>query len=57
MKPGRPPLDLDDPSAKITLTLPSKQLDDLCVQAKQERRTLAEHMRALLKAGALKKDT
>jgi len=55
--PGRPPLDLDDPSVKLTLTLPSKQLDDLCVQAKKERRTLAEHMRALLKAGVLKKDT
>lgn len=52
--PGRPPLDLDDPSVKLTLTLPSKQLDDLCVQAKQARRTIHEYLRELLKAGLLK---
>jgi hypothetical protein len=52
--PGRPPLDLDDPSVKLTLTLPSKQLDNLCVQAKRERLTLAEYMRVLVKAGVLK---
>jgi hypothetical protein len=52
--PGRPPIDVDDPSVKLTLTLPSKQLDDLCVQAKQQRRTLAEYMRDLVTAGLLK---
>ena len=54
MKPGRPPLDASDPSAKITLTLPSKQLDDLCVQAKKARVPLRDYMRSLLKSGALK---
>ena len=52
--PGRPPLDLDDPSVKLTLTITSKHLDALCVEAKQHRQTLAEYMRALIKAGQLK---
>lgn len=51
--PGRPPLDASDPSVKLTLTLPSKQLDDLCVQAKAHRRTLADYMRDLIKRGQL----
>jgi hypothetical protein len=54
MKPGRPPLDHDDPSVKLTLTLPSKQLDQICAQAKLERMPLAEYMRTLVKAGVLK---
>ena len=52
--PGRPPLDASDPSVKLTLTLPSKQLDALCVEAKQHRQTLAAYMRDLIKAGQLK---
>lgn len=52
--PGRPPLDVDDPSVKLTLTLPSKQLDDLCVQAKEHRQTVAAYLRELIKTGQLK---
>ena len=39
---------------KLTLTITSKHLDALCVEAKQHRQTLAEYMRALIKAGQLK---
>lgn len=52
--PGRPPLDVNDPSVRLTLTLPSKQLDQLCVQAKQQRQTIHEYLRALIKRGELK---
>jgi hypothetical protein len=51
---GRPPLDQEDPSVKLTLTIPSKQLDGLCVKAKEQRQTIHDYLRALIKAGQLK---
>jgi len=48
--PGRPPLDRDDPSVKVSISLPSKQFDGYCDRARREdvsvptiiRRDLAE---------------
>lgn len=47
-RPGRPPLDEKDPSVKLTITMPSKQMINLCTQAQQERRTLQELVRHIL---------
>jgi hypothetical protein len=34
--PGRPPLDDDDPSVSVSVSLPSKQFDALCKRAQRE---------------------
>lgn len=46
--PGRPPLDKDDPSVEVCVTLPSKKYDDLYERARQERTTVPELIRRKL---------
>ncbi len=48
--PGRPPLDEDDPSARITLSLPSKQLDTYCQRALRAAVSVPEIIRRDLQA-------
>ena len=36
-RPGRPPLDPDDPSVRVGVSLPSKEYDDLYARARRER--------------------
>jgi hypothetical protein len=51
--PGRPPLDDEDPSVHVGVTIPSKQYDEYCRRALREdvsvpeiiRRDLDEHRR------------
>jgi hypothetical protein len=50
--PGRPPLDDDDPSAHVTLTIPSKQLDAFCRRALREDVSVPEIIRRDLKEKA-----
>jgi hypothetical protein len=47
-RPGHPPLDDDDPSAHITLTMPSKQLDAFCRRALREDVSVPEIIRRTL---------
>ena len=47
-RPGRPPLDPDDPSVKFSLTLPSKRYDALCRRAAADRETIADVLRRAL---------
>ena len=42
---GRPPLDPRDPSKKLTISLPSKQLDDYCKRAIREGVSVPEIVR------------
>lgn len=42
-------MDAEDKSVKITVSLPSKHLLDLCARAEAERRPLRELVRELLK--------
>jgi hypothetical protein len=42
---GRPALDPHDPSSKVTLTLPSRQLDEYCRQALREDVSVPEVIR------------
>jgi hypothetical protein len=42
---GRPPLDDEDPSGHVTLTLPSKQLDAFCKRALREDVSVPEIIR------------
>jgi hypothetical protein len=46
---GHPPLDADDPSAQISVKLPSKQLADVCQAAQRERMTMPEWIRHTLR--------
>lgn len=34
--PGRPPLDEDDPSVSVSVSMPSKQFDAICKRAQHE---------------------
>lgn len=34
--PGRPPLDEDDPSVSVTVSMPSKQFREYCRRAQRE---------------------
>lgn len=47
--PGRPPLDDDDPSERLCLTLPGKEFDALDRKAKLERVTAQDIIRRVLK--------
>ena len=51
-KPGRPPLDPDDPdpSVKMTLRVPAAQFDAAHAQARALRVPLADYMREALAA-------
>jgi len=46
--PGRPPLDKDDPSVPITVSLPSKKLAACSEHAKQDRMTVQDWIRRVL---------
>lgn len=46
--PGRPPLDKNDPSVEVCLTLPSKKYDDLYARARLERTSVPEIIRRTL---------
>ena len=48
MKRGRPPLDPDDRSVKISFCLPSRAFDALCHQARVEAVSMPALMRRLL---------
>lgn len=43
--PGRPRLDDDDESTQVGVRLPTKQYDDLCKRAQEERVTVSEIIR------------
>lgn len=43
--PGRPPLDEDDPSEQICLSVPGKQFDELDARAQRDRVTIQEIIR------------
>lgn len=45
---GRPPLDPDDPSVKVTISLPSKHFDAMCARAHREHVSLPEVLRRAL---------
>ena len=47
-RPGRPPLDPDDPTVKFSLCLPSKRYDALCRAAATERQTVSDVLRRAL---------
>jgi len=47
-RPGRPPLDPDDPSVKLSLTLPSKRYDALCRLAAADHQSLSDVLRRAL---------
>ena len=45
-RPGRPPLDRDDPSVPLCVRVPGKHFDALCRVATETRTTLADLIRA-----------
>jgi hypothetical protein len=45
---GRPPLDPDDPSVKVTISLPAKQFDRYCAAARRQDLSLPEVLRRAL---------
>ena len=48
MKPGRigrPPLDPDSPSVRVSLSVPARQYDELYAKAQRERVSVPELMR------------
>ena len=50
MKPrGRPPIDAEDPSVNVQFRVPGKQFDAAQRQAEQERLTLAQWIRRLVR--------
>jgi len=46
---GRPPLDADDPSVPVSVSLPSKQLAACEQSAKHDRLTVQEWIRRVLR--------
>lgn len=46
--PGRPPLDENDPSVRVGVSLPAKQFDELCKRAIREDASVPEIIRRLL---------
>ena len=53
-KPGRPPLDDEDPSTEVCVTLPSKVYDSLYERARSERVSVPELIRRELDAAVTK---
>jgi Ribbon-helix-helix protein, copG family len=49
MKCGRPPLNAQDPSAKVTISLPSKELDAYTQRALSEGRSVPDVIRRALR--------
>jgi hypothetical protein len=48
---GRPPIDPADRSVPYSVKLPAKQFDDATTRARDERITLAEWIRRMLRHG------
>lgn len=53
-QPGRPPLDDDDDSVPVHLTLPGRQYDALYRRAQADRMSVPERIRRDLKTRELK---
>jgi hypothetical protein len=53
-RPGRPPLDPDDVSMKVTITLPTRRFDQLCKAAQEEHASVPELIRRLIDRAANK---
>jgi hypothetical protein len=51
--PGRPPLDDNDPSVPLSVSLPSKQLAAAEAHAKQERLTVQDWIRRVLRDASI----
>jgi len=49
MKPGRPPLDKNDASVPLQLSMPSKELAACSEKAKDDRLTVQEWIRRVLR--------
>jgi len=49
-RPGRPPLDAQDPSVKLTVSVTTKKYDELYARAKAARMNLSEFVRRELRA-------
>ncbi len=47
-RPGRPPLDDDDPSVKVSFSLPSKKFDAICAKATRDQISVPEAIRRAL---------
>jgi hypothetical protein len=47
-KLGRPPLDANDPSVHVGVSLPSKKFDELCDKARRNDVTLSEMLRRMI---------
>lgn len=45
---GRPPIDPQDESVKLSVALPAKRYDELCAEARRDRLTLPDLLRRLL---------
>jgi hypothetical protein len=48
--PGRPPLNTEDPSIKVSISLPSKQFDAFCARALRDKVSVPEIIRRQLDA-------
>jgi predicted HicB family RNase H-like nuclease len=48
-RPGRPPLAADDPSVDVHVRMPGKQYDAAWAQAQQDRLTVPEWIRRVLR--------
>lgn len=49
---GRPPLDANDPSVVVGVSLPSKKFDELCEVARRQNQSLPEVLRRLIYGNA-----
>ncbi len=55
-KLGRPPLDEDDDSTSVHVTIPSRQYDELCSRASRERISVPEISRRAVSDRKTEKD-
>lgn len=56
-KPGRKPLDANDRSVYVGLTLPSKKFDELCAEATRQGTSLPEVIRRLIYGNTYREKT
>lgn len=47
-RPGRPPIDANDSSVRVGVTLPAKQFDELCRRALRQDVSVPEIVRRLI---------
>jgi len=47
-RPGRPPIDPNDPSITVTISLPTKHFDRYCAAARKQSVSLPEAIRRAL---------